>query len=138
MARYDYFEHGADVGIIGRGASLEEAFEEGARAMFNLMVDIEGVRPIDQVSIDCQGSDVDGLFIEWLNHLLTQADIRQMVFSEFTVEEIKGFHLRGSARGEQLAPDRHLVKTEVKAATYSMLATGREGDEHFARCVVDV
>ncbi len=34
-----YFEHGADVGIFGRGASPELAFQQAAKAMFALMTE---------------------------------------------------------------------------------------------------
>jgi SHS2 domain-containing protein len=33
---HDYFDHDADVGIVGRGSTLEEAFEAAARATFAL------------------------------------------------------------------------------------------------------
>ena len=42
--RYAYFEHDADIGVIGRGAILEEAFEGAVRATFAIMTDIEKVR----------------------------------------------------------------------------------------------
>ena len=32
----DYFEHDADIGIIGRGATVEQAFEAAARAVLAL------------------------------------------------------------------------------------------------------
>ena len=41
---YKYLEHEADMGIYGEGETQEEAFEEGARAMFDLMVDIKEVK----------------------------------------------------------------------------------------------
>lgn len=34
---YDFFDHDADIGIVGRGATLEAAFETAARAMFSIM-----------------------------------------------------------------------------------------------------
>ena len=41
---HKFFEHKADIGIIGYGTSLEEAFAEGAKAMFEVMVDIKKVK----------------------------------------------------------------------------------------------
>jgi SHS2 domain-containing protein len=36
---YDYFDHDADVGIIGRGPTATAAFEAAADATFALMAD---------------------------------------------------------------------------------------------------
>lgn len=38
--RYAYFEHDADIGLTGRGATLEEAFEAAAAGMFAIMTDL--------------------------------------------------------------------------------------------------
>jgi SHS2 domain-containing protein len=138
MGRFEYFEHLADMGIIGWGASLAQAFEEAAKAMFNLMVEIDQVEPKQRISIRCQGGDREELFVEWLNALLTEADINGMVFSRFSVESLTGEELSGWVKGEGLDPERHHAKTEVKAATYSGLAVGEKGGEFYARCVVDL
>jgi SHS2 domain-containing protein len=133
---YEYFEHQADVGIVGRGRSLEEAFAEAAKAMFNLMVDIEAVRPIKVIEVECEAENEEELFVEWLNALLAEASINNMVLSQFDVRIEKG-KLVGLARGEELNPARHEVRTEVKAATYSQLKIIKDG-EFVAQCVVDV
>ena len=38
------FEHDADIGVVGRGATLEEAFESAAAATFGVMADLSAVR----------------------------------------------------------------------------------------------
>jgi len=133
---YEYFEHLADVGIVGRGRSLEEAFAEAAKAMFNLMVDIEAVNPIKTIEVECEAENEEELFVEWLNALLAEASINNMVFSQFEVR-IENGKLAGLARGEELDLERHEARTEVKAATYSQLRIIRDG-EFVAQCVVDV
>ena len=40
-----YFEHGADIGIVGRGERIEEAFEHAAAAMFAIMADPGQISP---------------------------------------------------------------------------------------------
>src|SRR4030042_3005719 len=133
---YEYFEHMADVGIVGRGRSLEEAFAEAAKAMFNLMVDIEAVNPIKTIEVECEAENEEELFVEWLNALLAEASINNMVFSQFEVR-IENGKLAGLARGEELDLERHEARTEVKAATYSQLRIIKDG-EFVAQCVVDV
>ena len=41
-----YFEHDADMGIIGRGASIEGAFENAAAAVFAMMTDLGQVMDV--------------------------------------------------------------------------------------------
>jgi len=137
---YETFEHEADIGIAGYGSTLEEAFENAARAMFSVMVELESVEPKDEVRVRVEAEEADILLVEWLNELLSQAHLNEMLFSEFDVR-IQGqepMRLEGTARGEKLNPEKHELKVEVKAATYSMLEVGREGERYFARCVVDV
>lgn len=135
---YKYFDHEADVGIIGTGATLQQAFEQAAKAMFDLMVDIDKVVPRKEIQVRCQASNIEELFVEWLNALLTEAGLHDMVFSDFKIEELEKLQLVGHAKGEDLAPERHNLKTEVKAATYAMLAVEKQKDQYIARCVVDV
>jgi tRNA nucleotidyltransferase (CCA-adding enzyme) len=138
VARFEYFEHGADVGIVGRGADLETAFAEAGAALFDLIVDLERVNPAREVRIECRAANREELLVEWLNVLLAEADLRRLVFCRFSVNSLSPTHLEGSAWGERLDRQRHAPKIEVKAATYSMLAVGKDDEGFFARCVVDV
>lgn len=134
--RYAYFEHDADIGIIGRGATLEEAFEGAARATFAIMTDIEKVRAAESVTIEFEEADDELALVRWLNLLLGSARERGLVFGRFWVER-DGVRWRGGAGGEPWRP--HLERgVEVKGATLTMLAVTQAGAGWEARCVVDV
>ena len=139
---YEYLDHEADMGILAWGIGLEKAFEDGAKALFDAMVDTKQVDPIDEVVIECDALDIAALFVEWLNELLTQKDIRDMFFSNFEIDQIQkeanGFSLRATVSGEIMNPEKHLVKTEIKGATYSGLEYNKEGNKHILQCVVDL
>lgn len=137
MPPFETFEHGADVGVRGFGNTLEEAFANGAKAMFSVMVDIERVKAKDTFEIKCSSYDSETLFVEWLNHLLTLAGIKRAVFSEFQVR-IENHNLKGLALGEKFDPKRHEPGVEVKGATYSMLKVEKRNHQFMAQCVVDV
>jgi SHS2 domain-containing protein len=134
---YDYFEHEADIGIVGIGENLEESFQEAAKAMFNVMVDIEKIEPRKSIEVECEADNEEELLVEWLNALLTEKDINNMVFSEFKVL-IDGKKLKGVAKGERFQAKKHNAKTEVKAATYSQLRVYKKSGKYLAQCVVDV
>lgn len=137
---YETFPHEADVGIRGIGSSIEEAFSEAAKALFDVEVDIEKVKPENKIKIEAEAENMEELFVEWLNALLTQASLKEMVFSKFEVKIKKNkiFKLRGYAFGEKLNHEKHNIKDEVKGATYSQLKVEQKKNKWIAQCIVDV
>lgn len=138
---FRYKEHQADIGIVGEGSSLEESFEEAAKAMFNIMVDIAGVKQKDKIEFSVKASTLEQLLVTFLNELLTQKDIKRMFFSQFFVNihrHQNEFSLRAKAFGEKIDLQRHITKTEVKAATYSGLKVYDLAGKSYAECLVDV
>ena len=139
---YEYLDHEADVGIRAIGRSLEEAIAEGARAMFGVMTDISQVGRSEMVPIHCQAGDPAALFIECLNEILFQRDVRHLLFADFQVKRLihtdAGYELEGIAYGETLDATKHDLWTELKAATYSGLRYEIENGRHTLQCVLDV
>jgi len=134
---YETFEHEADIGIRGYGTTVEEAFANAARALFSVMVNIDAVVPQTLRTVAVEALDRELLLVEWLNALLSLADIERMVFSRFSVA-IEGDRLRGTAWGEGLDRDRHEPAVEVKGATYHQLRVEQAEGCYVAQCVVDV
>ncbi len=134
---YEFFEHEADIGIRGVGTSLEEAFESAACALFEVMTDTKKIVPIKAIEIECEAQNREELFIEWLNKLISESTINDMLFSHFLVK-IEGNKLTGTAKGEHIDTKKHELKTEVKAATYSQLKVFEKNRQFIAQCVVDV
>ncbi len=137
MKNYETFDHEADIGIRGFGNTVEEAFENAAVALYSVVVNVDAVKAITRRDISVSAPDIELLFVEWLNALLSLSDVERMVFSRFHVK-VEGAALRGSAWGEALDRVRHEPKVEAKGATYHMLAVKNEGGRYVAQCVVDV
>ena len=95
-AYWEHFPHGADVGVVGVGSTLEIAFEQAARALTAAITDIETVHPTDRVAIECEARDPERLLVAWLNDLIFEMATRQMLFSRFRVH-IDGDRLTGEA-----------------------------------------
>lgn len=140
---YSSFPHEADMGIRGKGKTLEKTFEETAKAMFDVEVNIKKVKATKKVSVKAEAENNEELLIEWLNALLSQASLKEMVFSKFKVKIkiLKGkklkIKLNGEAWGEKLKPE-HEIRNEIKGATYSQLKVKKEKGEWIAQCIVDV
>jgi SHS2 domain-containing protein len=140
---FELFEHYADVGIRGKGETIEKAFEEAAKAMFSVMVELDSVEKKESVEIKAEAGELDLLLVEWLNALLSESSLRSMVFGDFRVETIEQLKdgkwiVKGKAWGEKLVATKHSPKVEVKAATYSQLIVEKHNGLWLAQCVVDV
>jgi SHS2 domain-containing protein len=134
---WEHFEHGADIGVRGRGASRAEAFAQAALGLTAVVTDLAAVEPREPVAVKCEAPDDELLFAEWLNALVYQMSTRRMLFSRFRVR-IRGGRLSGVAWGERVDVARHRPAVEVKGATYTMLRVARENGGWVAQTVVDV
>jgi SHS2 domain-containing protein len=135
-AGHRYFEHDADVGVIGRGKTVEEAFESAAGATFAVMVDPAAVQPTQSVTVEFEEADVEIALVRWLNALLAAAREHGLALARFWIER-DGVRWRGGASGEPWNAS-HDRGVEVKGATLTMLSVAPSGEDWEARCVVDV
>ena len=133
---YAYFEHGADMGIVGRGASVEQAFEHAAKAVFAIMGGPEDARLQQSVTVEFEEADAELALVTWLNRLLGEARSRALALGQFHLRR-DGTRWSGSAEGE---PWRAGLErgVEVKGATLTGLSLARRDGIWEARCVVDV
>jgi tRNA nucleotidyltransferase (CCA-adding enzyme) len=135
---WEHFSHGADIGVRGRGNTLEEAFEQAALAMTGVITDPVGVATTEAVAIAAEAPDRELLLVDWLNSLVYEMATRKVLFGRFSVA-IRGDRLQASAWGERVDVARHQPAVEVKGATYTELAVRHDRDGRwFAQCVVDV
>ena len=135
--RWEHFPHDADVGIRGRGATLAQAFEQAALALTGIVTDAE-IGDRTPVEVTCEAPDVEVLLVEWLNAIIYEMAVRNMIFGRFKVT-ITGTHLQGTMWGEPIDQVRHAPACEPKGATYTALRVAQEGDGTWsAACIVDV
>lgn len=139
---FEHRDHQADVVLVAWGSTLAEAFESGAQGLLDLMVDTSRIEPADPVEIICQADDLTTLFVTFLNDILFEGDRRGMFFREVRVTGVaKGdgeYVLRGTAWGEPVDVRKHLVRAEVKAATYGRLQYAYAAGTHRFECIVDL
>lgn len=135
--RWEHYEHGADIGVRGFGATEAEAFEQAAVALTSVISDLRDVRAMEEIKICCDAPDRELLLAEWLNALIYEMSTRKMLFSRFAVK-IEGERLSAEAWGEPVDVARHRPAVEVKGATYTTLRVAREGGGWVAQTVVDV
>jgi SHS2 domain-containing protein len=120
--KYEYLYHIADAKFRAYGSTLEEAYENAAIAMFNVMINTSGLGASESRDIEIESSDIKGLLVDWLSELLYLFEVDGIIFSEFKVISIEktndGFSLKGKASGEPIDLSRHNFDTQVKAVTF--------------------
>lgn len=114
-----------DAFIEAYGLTLEEAFENAALAMFEVMTDTSKVASTMKRSVKIQSTDKQGLLYNWLEALLIKFETEGLLFSKFKIDDIRktqqGYVLSAEIWGEEYAPQKHISKTAIKAVTYHMM-----------------
>ncbi|MDO8718089.1 MAG: archease [Polaromonas sp.] len=134
---WEHFEHGADIGVRGIGATKAGAFEQAALALTGVITDPQHVAAVGTVQIRCEAPDDELLLADWLNALIYEMAVRNMLFSHFQVE-LDGTRLSAQASGEPTSVQRHQPAVEVKGATYTALRVAPFNGGWLAQTVVDV
>lgn len=138
---YRFLDHMTDAVIEAHGGTLEEAFEQAARGLNDTMIDLAGVRPDREVTIDAEGHDLESLLFDWLDKVMLALVADGIVMSEFLakIQEIDGgYSLKGVAKGEKLDLSRHAYKVEIKAVTYHEMSVRQESGRVTVRFLLDL
>jgi len=132
-----HFPHGADLGVCGWGPNPEAAFEQAALALMAAITGAEIAAAVP-VEINCEAANLELLLVTWLNAIIYEMTVRQMLFSRFDVR-IDGNSLKGLLWGESVDRTRHEPACEPKGATFTELSVAKDASGRWtARCVVDV
>lgn len=119
---YELIDHTADVGVKAYGKTLSEAFENAAKAMFEIITDNSEIDSIGQYNIELSAPDLEQLLVDWLNELLFINSTKNLVFGFFKVEiNEKEKKLSAKIFGEKFSISKHKIGAEIKAVTYHML-----------------
>lgn len=138
-AGFELLDHTSDVGILARAATFAGAFEQAARGLYALMVDLDQVEPLETREVTVAAPDRERLLVAWLAELLFLTESEGLVFSTFQVEvEPETITLRALAHGEPLDPARHDPAYDVKAITYHDLEVAEGPEGWRCRVIVDV
>ena len=138
MKNYELIEHTADVGVRIISANLEEIFVNSASAMFDIMAEEINTEAKETLKIQIKqtAGDIDELFINWLNELLSLSATKSLIFSDFEIKKINKNNLEAVVAGYNIK--NYKVNTEIKAATYHALEIKKSGSAWQAQVIFDV
>ena len=130
---FEYFDVTADIGFYAFGNSLEKAYENAASAMFNVMTDVNTVKPTQKREFKVESEDLVSLLYDYLEELLFLFDVELLFFSKFEVviEKLseESYKLNCTAYGEEVNWEIHPRKSEVKAITFHKMDVIFEDDD---------
>jgi SHS2 domain-containing protein len=139
---FEFLEHMADAYIAAYGKDLAEAFENAAAAMFEVMTDIEKVKPEVEDYVEVEAADEYALLYNWLEELLVKSEINEMLYSKFEISELArtadGFRLKAKIWGEKFNPEKHPQKVGVKAVTYHRMEITKEPGKTAVKFILDI
>ncbi len=136
--RFEFIDHTADVAVRALGRDLPEAFAAAARAMFEVLADLDDVQERRSREVEVSSDSVDTLLVDWLNELLFLFETERLLLTRFEVRLVQEASLKAIVLGEPVDPSRHRMRMGIKAVTYHMLEVrcGASGCE--ATVVFDV
>ena len=140
--KFEFLEHTADVYIVAHGKTREEAFENAALAMFEVMTDTEKVSADVEDSVEVEAEDEYALLYSWLEALLVNFETKNMLYSKFKISSIdetsEGFRIKATVWGEKFNAEKHVQKVGVKAVTYHRMEIIKEIDKVTLEFILDI
>jgi SHS2 domain-containing protein len=142
QGKFEFLEHTADILIAAHGQNLEEAFENAALAMFEVMTDTTKVNPSHEESVEVEAEDEYALLYSWLEALLVKFEVNGMLCSKFKISSLEeneeGFKLKATVWGERFNAEKHPQKVAVKAVTYHRMEIIKEIDKVTLEFILDI
>ena len=139
---FKFLQHTADEYVMAYGASLEEAFESAALAMFEVMTDTKTITPINRESIEVEAEDEVALLYVWLENLLIKFDVEEKLYSRFNVSKIEktedGVSLEAIIWGETYDQNKHPSRTDIKAITYHRMEISKDERNFIIKFILDI
>jgi SHS2 domain-containing protein len=138
MANYAVFEHTADIGVRIKGKDLKDLFRNAGLALFQISSRKQFTKDKTHtdISIKLSADNLEGLFVDWLNELLSLSAAKELIFHNIKVNKLEDNSIEATAVGSNI--DNYKINTEIKAATYHQLRVARKTAGWEAEVILDV
>jgi len=140
--KFEFLEHTADVYIRACGITMEEAYENAALAMFEVMTDTHKIIQMHEETLEVEAEDQYALLYNWLEALLVKFETENMLYSKFQItnweETDENFKFKAKIWGEKFDPQKHPQRVGVKAVTYHRMVIIRDKDRVVLEFILDI
>ena len=146
MARHcETFDHTADVGLTAWADSLGELLAALAEGLTDVICVRSRICPAAVRKLDVEAQDPEALAVDFLSKILYIFAVDGFLLAEASVKVLGGGGLGGGRTaisaelaGETYDPNRHEIRTEVKAVTYHQIKIAPEGGRWVGRVILDL
>ena len=140
MVGFKVIEDGAsaDYEFEATAPSVEELFGICGQATFAAMTEIEKVRHAEEIKFEVQAGTLEDLLFSFLSELIYIKDTQRLFLGKFDVAIDGRYHLTCRARGERIDENLHVIKTDVKAATYHQMKISKIDSGYYAHAILDL
>jgi len=140
MSNYKFFDHTADIGVEVTGRTSKELFVNAVDALFDVMIESKtGEKSEKQYKkITIEGADVADLLINFLRELLYLFNGEKFITDGCEIIRFTNKELEARLTVCPFTSKKHLIKTEIKAVTYSGLKVEKQKTGWKARIIFDV
>jgi SHS2 domain-containing protein len=123
--KYQLIDHTADFGIHVYGTDSKELFANAAWALFDVITEIDPLIGLDSCHIEVSGDDWSDLMVNWLREVLYLWNGKELLVKKVRILSLSETELSATVDFDPFNPDRHVIKTEIKAVTYHQIQVNR-------------
>jgi len=136
--KYKLIDHTADFGIQVFGSDPQELFTNAALALFDVITETDVLTGRDSCNITASGEDWSDLMINWLREILYLWNGKEMLIKSVQILSLSENKIFAKIYFDAFKPDRHTIKTEIKAVTYHQIQVKRSSSGWKARVIFDI
>ncbi len=131
----------ADIAFEAWGQDLEETFVAAADATLTVMVEnLAAIRPRERRGVALENDELDMLLFDLLQELIYYKDSERLILrvSQVRLRTGKPNYLDAIALGDELDPDRHHPRVDVKAVTLHNFRLENTSEGWRASVILDI
>jgi len=136
--KYNLIDHTADFGIHVYGSDSKELFANAAWAVFDIITEIDQLTGLDFCDIEVSGDDWPDLMVNWLREVLYLWNGKELLVKKARILSLSETELTATLECDPFNPDRHVIKTEIKAVTYHQIQVNSSPSGWEARIIFDI
>ncbi|MCX8052937.1 MAG: archease [Armatimonadetes bacterium] len=136
--RFEVVDHTADVGVVGIGSDMAEAFENCAYGMFSQMADLDKYKPDVHKRVVVVGTENVELLQSFLSELLVLFDGERLLPIDIEITEISFGRLTAWVDAKKIDETIEWLGPQIKAVTYHKMSVEESGGQWRARAIFDV
>jgi SHS2 domain-containing protein len=134
--KFKFLEHTADIKFLAFGKNKEEAFENSALALKEVICGKIKIKENKEKKIKVKGKDFESLLYVFLEEILFLLEGKNFIISSIKELKIKGFNLSAVIVGDETK--NYHFSNKVKAVTYSDMIIEHDKGKWKIQAVLDV